>query len=364
MITTTFKAMINREKAIAILGFNDIPYLLIGIPVTAFFFPILFFQEDMSDGLIGYLPKLSISLLYTASYWLSVRALIFGLRIRFTGYQETARRVIYTAAGILVIFVMVNTVIGYVHNDIFKEAEDYGLSHMEYKLPSLVVIILVVSIYESIFLYNRWKEAIVETEKLKRENVQSQLEGLKSQVNPHFLFNSLNTLIYIIPEDPDKAVTFVRKLSKVYRYILEIRDRELISIAEELSFLQSYIFLLKERFGDSFQIQLSIPETYHDHQIVPLSLQMLLENAIKHNIISQRKPLLVELFMNENHQLVMRNNLQKKVQEMPSTNVGLENIKTRYAFFSKGEVRVEESDVHFTVVLPLIEAQLTTIVGQ
>ncbi len=145
---------------------------------------------------------------------------------------------------------------------------------------------------------------------------------------------------------------------------MEIRDRELISVAEELSFLQSYIFLLKERFGESFQINLSIPETYHDHQIVPLSLKMLLESAIKHNIISQRKPLLVELFMNQKHQLVMRNNLQKKVQEMPSTNVGLENIKTRYAFFSKGEVRVEESDIHFTVVLPLIEAQLTTIVDQ
>lgn len=364
MTITTFKVMLNREKAIAILGFNDIPHLLIGIPVIAFFFPILFFQEDISEGLIAYLPKYSISLLYTTSYWLCVRILIFKLRIRFTGHQETGRRLLYTAGGILVIFIIVNTLIGYLHNDVFKGAEDYGLTHMEYKLPSLVVIVLVVSIYESIFLYNRWKEAIVETEKLKRENVQSQLEGLKSQVNPHFLFNSLNTLIYIIPEDPDKAVTFVRKLSKVYRYILEIRDRELISIAEELSFLQSYIFLLKERFGESFQINLSISEAYHEHQIVPLSLQMLLENAIKHNIISQRKPLLVELFMNENHQLVMRNNLQKKVQEMPSTNVGLENIRTRYAFFSKGKVGVEESDTHFTVILPLIEAQLTTIEEQ
>ncbi|MEZ5040833.1 MAG: histidine kinase [Saprospiraceae bacterium] len=355
--------MLNREKAKAVLGFDDMPYLLIGIPIIAFFFPILFFKENLNEGLLAYLPKFSISLLYTSGYWLSIRALFFQLRKRFTAYEETQRRVLYTVAGILVIFVIVNGIVGYIHVAVFEVPNPHGLSHFDYKLPSLIVIALVSSIYESIFLYNRWKGAIVETEKLKRENVQSQLEGLKSQVNPHFLFNSLNTLIYIIPEDPDKAVTFVRKLSKVYRYILEIRDKELIPVAEELSFLQSYIFLLKERFGDSFQIDLSVPPSFNDHKIVPLSLQILLENAIKHNIISKNKPLLVELFINDNGHLVIRNNLQKKLQEMPSTNVGLENIKSRYAFFSKERMLVEESAHHFMVSLPLIKAPLTTIVN-
>ncbi len=357
--------MLNKERAVQYLGFSDIPHLLIGIPVVAFFFPIVFFKADLSDGLIAYLPKFTVSLMYTTSYWLSIRELLFHMRLHYRTPEETPRRIIYTIIGILVIFIIVNSVVGFIHHDLLgppfdSTMDDNGLTHSDYRLPSLTVIILVASIYEGIFFYQRWKEAIVETERLKRENVQSQLEGLKSQVNPHFLFNSLNTLIYIIPEDPDKAVTFVRKLSKVYRYILEIRDKELIPVSEELAFLQSYIFLLKERFGESFEVSINVDTKYHPQKIVPLSLQMLLENAIKHNVISKSKPLLVEVFIDEKGFLIVRNNLQKKVQQMPSTNVGLENIKTRYAFFTEEKVLVEETPSCFMVSLPLIEAQLAT----
>ena len=276
--------MLNKERAVQYLGFSDIPHLLIGIPVVAFFFPIVFFKADLSDGLIAYLPKFTVSLMYTTSYWLSIRELLFHMRLHYRTPEETPRRIIYTIIGILTIFFIVNSVVGFIHHDLLgppfdSTMDDNGLTHSDYRLPSLTVIILVASIYEGIFFYQRWKEAIVETERLKRENVQSQLEGLKSQVNPHFLFNSLNTLIYIIPEDPDKAVTFVRKLSKVYRYILEIRDKELISVSEELAFLQSYIFLLKERFGESFEVSINVAPKYHPHKIVPLSLQMLLEST-------------------------------------------------------------------------------------
>jgi len=359
--------MLNKERAVQYLGFSDIPHLLIGIPVVAFLFPIVFFKADLSQGLGAYLPKLTISFIYTTCYWISVRELLFYMRIRYRTPEETPRRIIYTIIGVLIIFIIVNSVVGLIYHELLgfhDPMAQNGLTHYDYRLQSLTVIILVASIYEGIFFYQRWKEAIVETEKLKRENVQSQLEGLKSQVNPHFLFNSLNTLIYIIPEDPDKAVVFVRKLSKVYRYILEIRDKELISVAEELAFLQSYIFLLKERFGESFQVEINVPEGYFGDKIVPLSLQMLLENAIKHNVISKSKPLLVELFINDNGLLVIRNNLQKKVQQMPSTNVGLENIKTRYAFFTENRVIVQETPSFFTVSLPLIGAKMATLIEE
>ncbi len=355
--------MLNKERAIKYLGFSDIPHLLIGIPVVAFLFPIVFFKADLSQGLVAYLPKFTISIIYTTSYWLSIRELLFHMRLHYRTPEETPRRIMYTVVGILFIFIVVNSLVGVIQHDLLGFAdpmEQSGLTHYDYKLPSLTVIILVASIYEGIFFYQRWKEAIIETERLKRENVQSQLEGLKSQVNPHFLFNSLNTLIYIIPEDPDKAVTFVRKLSKVYRYILEIRDKELIPVSEELAFLQSYIFLLKERFGESFQVSIDVALKYHSLKIVPLSLQMLLENAIKHNVISKSKPLGVEVFIDEQGLLIVRNNLQKKVQQMPSTNVGLENIRTRYAFFTEDKVLVQETPSRFTVSLPLVEAQLAT----
>ena len=355
--------MLNKERAVQYLGFSDIPHLLIGIPVVAFLFPIVFFKADLSQGLVAYLPKFSISLIYTTGYWLSIRELLFHMRLYYRTPEETPRRIMYTVVGILLIFIVVNSLVGVIQHDLLGFAdlmEKGGLTQYDYKLPSLTVIILVASIYEGIFFYQRWKEAIIETERLKRENVQSQLEGLKSQVNPHFLFNSLNTLIYIIPEDPDKAVTFVRKLSMVYRYFLDIRDKELMPVSDELAFLQSYIFLLKVRFGDSFQVSIEVSPEYHPHKIVPLSLQMLLENAIKHNVISKSKPLLVEVFIDDQGRLIVRNNLQKKVQQMPSTNVGLENIKTRYAFFTEDKVLVQETPSCFMVSLPLIEAQLAT----
>ena len=131
-------------------------------------------------------------------------------------------------------------------------------------LASLMLTFFIVAVYESIFFYSRLQKSIVEREKLERENIHSQLEGLKNQVNPHFLFNSLNTLTYIIPEDPDLAVRFVQQLSKVYRYILEIRDRKLICLSEELEFLDSYVFLLKERFGENFHVEIRVPESFSE----------------------------------------------------------------------------------------------------
>ncbi len=195
----------------------------------------------------------------------------------------------------------------------------------------------------------------MEKEKLERENIQSQLEGLKNQVNPHFLFNSLNTLTYIIPEDQNLAVRFVQQLSKVYRYILEIRDRKLICLSEELAFLDAYVFLLKDRFGENFKIDINIPESYLNLKVVPLSLQILMENAIKHNIISALKPLRVEVFIENNLKLIVKNNLQKKNHVMNSTKVGLQNIKNRYSFFSDQKVEVFATTDSFVVSIPLIQ---------
>lgn len=219
--------------------------------------------------------------------------------------------------------------------------------------------ILVISIYEAVYFMKRYMHSAAEAEQLKREMVQSQLETLKNQVNPHFLFNSLNTLVSIIPDDRDVAVEFVRKLSKVYRYILEINDRELILLREELEFLNSYIFLQKIRFGDNLVVKMEIPEHLLEHQVVPLSLQMLLENALKHNVVSTEKPLHIEIYIGKNDQtLVVRNNLQLKQQVLDSTGTGLKNIRNRYHFASGREVETIVTTSAFIVALPLINKPL------
>jgi two-component system, LytTR family, sensor kinase len=343
-----------KQKTREVLGFDDTWPLVFGIPVIAFFVPLLFFKATLSDGLAAYMPEVGMSLFFTITYWFSVRAVFIALRRRYPDYRDTRKRILLTIAGILVVFFAVFLTCKAPLRHIFQHEARPDVSDFNFMFASLMIIALVSALYESIFFYDRWKRSMLETEQLRREHVESQLEGLKNQVNPHFLFNSLNTLAYIIPENPEKAVDFVRKLSKVYRYILEIRDTKLIPLEEELNFLHSYIFLLKERFGDNLKIRIDLPERLHKALIVPLSLQILFENAIKHNIISARDPLTIEVFAEDDRHIVVRNNHQKKRQEIPSTQVGLQNIRNRYAFFSDDQVSVAETPEFFSVNLPLL----------
>lgn len=345
--------MIKRKKKRELLGFNDFWLALVGVPVASFLVPLLFFNASLHEGLLTYLPNWGISFLYTITYWVAVRWVILELRCKYRGAEDTSKRIIFSVLGIIAVFIVVNRVIGYVELSLGFSHEDPGVSAFSYNAASFTIVALVTAIYESIFFYAQWKNALVETVQLKRANIESQLESLKSQVNPHFLFNSLNTLTYIIPEDPDRAVHFVRQLSKVYRYILELREKQLIPLEEELLFMKSYIFLLKERFGDNICIRKGIPEENLKDQIVPLSLQMLMENCVKHNIISKQRPLEIDLYVEEQC-LIVRNTLQPKHQESSSTQFGLQNIHNRYAFFTDKKVDIQDQNGYFQVSLPLI----------
>ncbi|MEO1436105.1 MAG: histidine kinase, partial [Bacteroidota bacterium] len=215
--------------------------------------------------------------------------------------------------------------------------------------------IIMISIYEGIYFFSQLRRSVTETERLKRANVQAQLDTLKNQVNPHFLFNSLNTLATIIPEDAELSVEFVQKLSKVYRHILEFKDRKIISLEDELDCLRAYQFLLKIRFGDNFRMNIEVDNDLMQRQVVPMSMQILLENAIKHNIISNQRPLQVDVFVEGNARLIMRNNLQKKNQVIDSTQTGLQNIRDRYTLLTQQKVDVIVTDKYFMVSLPLIK---------
>jgi LytS/YehU family sensor histidine kinase len=220
-------------------------------------------------------------------------------------------------------------------------------------ISAFLMSALLIILYEAISFYIQLQKTVAEKAELERQNVESQLEGLRNQVNPHFLFNSLNTLAYLIPEDSDKAVRFLQQLSNVYRYVLESREAKIIPLQKELEFLDAYVFLLKERFGDNFRVRVDHSVQEEGIAIVPLTLQMLFENAIKHNVISVEKPLTIELFR-ENGTLIVRNNLQKKNQVMDSTGVGLQNIQNRYRMLTDKEVGLIASQQYFTVALPII----------
>ncbi len=194
---------------------------------------------------------------------------------------------------------------------------------------------------------------------LQEENIISQFESLKAQVNPHFLFNSLNVLSSLIFIDQAKASKFVRQLSKVYRYVLEHKDRDTISIGEELPFIESYIFLLKTRFDQNLVVALDIPDRAKARHVAPMVIQLLLENAIKHNIVSKAKPLSVEISVADDS-LVIQNNLQRKSSTEISSQVGLNNIRKRYEYLTNRKVLVTEDANHFRVTIPLLDKEEKT----
>lgn len=225
-------------------------------------------------------------------------------------------------------------------------------------LSSTVVTSVVIAITISLFMHGKsfllnWKKASIEAERFERESIMARYESLRNQVSPHFLFNSLNALTHLVYQDKDRAGQFIRQLSMVYRYVLETREREVVSLKEEIDFVRAYLFLQEIRFGKKLRIDIT-PDDDMEGYIPPLAIQMLIENAIKHNVVSEEDPLTVKISNTETH-IIVENNLQLKARkEEHSSGVGLENIRRRYELLSKENVVVESSGNCFRVVIPLL----------
>lgn len=333
-------------------GFNDRWIMLLGLPLASIMITLILFNKQYEQGnWRSLLVCLPISFLYSIVFWASLRWTYKCFKIRYP--HDINTRLFGLAIVFVGLFFVVDITLDNLLRLVLTNTGNKPSEVLEF-VTSFIMCALVVMIYEALSFHIQLQRAVTEKTELERQNVESQLEGLRNQVNPHFLFNSLNTLVYLIPEDPDKAVRFVQQLSKVYRYVLESREAKMIPLKDELEFLHAYIFLLKERFGENLQIKLHDLNGASDGAIVPLTLQMLFENAIKHNVISAGKPLSVEMFA-ENGHLVVRNNLQRKNQVMDSTGIGLDNIRTRYRMLTDREVQVIASRDYFTVLLPLVD---------
>lgn len=216
------------------------------------------------------------------------------------------------------------------------------------------VLLSLISVSGLILAFVRNREARLQREaQLKRERVESQFETLKSQINPHFLFNSFNTLITIIEENPQVAVSYVEHLADFYRNIIVYRERDFISLQEEMELVKSFSFLLQKRYEAGFRLISRL--NGQTGQVMPLSLQMLVENAVKHNIISESKPLTVEIFSENDGYITVRNNIQKKIKPEPSTHFGLQSLIHRYQLLGERPVLVADNGAFFTVKVPVVE---------
>lgn len=191
----------------------------------------------------------------------------------------------------------------------------------------------------------------LEIEQLKKEKLEAQLSSLKQQISPHFLFNSLSTLRTIVEDDNSKM--YINKLSNVYRYLLNLNENDLVSVKSELDFTESYLYILKERFEEALQIEINIAEDVLEKQLPPLVLQLLIENAIKHNVVSIKNPLSIKI-INELDYLVISNNIQEKYSTEISTGKGLNNIKNRYNLLLNQNIKIDSNATHFIVKIPLL----------
>lgn len=216
------------------------------------------------------------------------------------------------------------------------------------------VIIPVFSMYFGIYFLTKWKKATIEAEELKKEHMRTELLALKNHIDPHFLFNNLNILSSLIQPENEDAQHFLEKFSDVYRYVLRSKEAEVIKLSVELDFLEAYLFLVKKRFSGQVHIDMQLQHATDNKYIPPLSLQMLVENALKHNKFSMKKPLNIKIYIEDNY-LVVSNNVRPLAESgKGETGSGLYNIRKRYALISDTEPIIDNGDEFFVVKLPLL----------
>ncbi len=252
--------------------------------------------------------------------------------------------------SIIIIFLYVELIKGL---DFFKVVEAEGLMNA-LAFPLIITTIIALWGHGRSFLIS-WKQAAIDVERLKNENLESRFESLRSQVNPHFLFNSLNALSSLVYADQARAVDFIQKLSEVYRYVLEHQNDEVVELDSEMDFLKSFVFLNKIRFGDNFEVSYTNLDDCNGWSVPPVALQMLVENCIKHNEVSSENPLIIEI-SKTNDSIVIENNLNAiEVSKQDSNGLGLSNIISRYELLSDQKVEVEKSENSFRVSVPLLK---------
>ncbi|WP_299241709.1 histidine kinase [uncultured Aquimarina sp.] len=350
--------LFNKKKRIQYLGFNDVWFSVIGILILSLSTDYIFNNSfgNYPLGLAFY--SWTASLMVTICDWLIIRRILIFLRKKFPDFRDDVKRMVIFFFAIVITIFVVDYVGGHLIEYVYRlwgKNANY-ITQFKVFLPVTLLTIMIMAIYEAMYYYVRLKTSIRAEEQAKQVMIQAQLDTLRNQAQPHFLFNSLNTLRDIIDQDSkEDAKGFVDNLSDVYRFIIESGNSNLISLEKELKFAKAYIHIQSERFGDNLKLNWDIPKDKLASMIIPMSLQLLLENAIKHNIISKAKPLVIKVAIKENV-LVVGNKIQMKSTQTPSTKIGLKNIEKRYQLISNKKPIIHDDGAYFTVSLPLLKS--------
>ena len=328
-------------------------YAVYLIPAVAVLITGIFCFEIGTGRSIDYLLQLGHTIIITGGIWLGCMGIVQFLWKKFPWQEAPAKHLILEIV-LIFIYTMIFSSILYITEirlELFEPAEDLYLQ----AVLTLLITYLITAIHESVYFYYQWKYNFSKSIRLQRDTIQAKYESLKTQVNPHFLFNSLNSLTTMVDDNP-KAVEYIGNLSEFLRYMLGSHEKEFVLIRDELQILQKYISLQKSRFGGNLSIEVDVPDNFYHFAVPPLVLQMLVENCLKHNIISKEKPLRVTIKA-EKESVFVENNLQKK-SGVTSTGQGLRNIADRYRLFTTREVDITETSTIFKVEIPLLMVEL------
>ena len=346
--------LMNIEKRIKYLGFNDFWFSLVGILIISFATYYLFNPSLDFNNWVEAVLSWVFGLMFTIIDWTINRSIMIFLRKKFPAFRDDAKRIIIFFLAVVCTVILVD----FLGGSILSLIPGINVIPYQYRIKILLTIVfltvMIMAIYEAIYYNIRLKKSVREEEQSKQILIQAQLDALQNQAQPHFFFNTLNTLRDIIDQNPkEDAMEFVDKLSDIYRFLLEAGNDNLIPLNKELKFAKAYIHIQTERFGDNLKLNWDISKASSDAMVVPMSLQLLLENAIKHNVISKSKPLTVDVAVQDNN-LIVSNKMEPKSTQVPSTKVGLANIKKRYALISGKSIEITNIENRFMVSLPLL----------
>lgn len=339
---------------------NDKWFRFIGVPVIGLMGHIIFFnRNETGSERFGFLTIYLLSIAETIVLWEMNRAVVLHYRRAFSGLEQTTKRIIYTLIVCTVLTIVLRILNIFIYDKSLLWGYRFPLeAYLHSVFVAILFVVIIAGIYEAVYYFTMWKNTAVEAEVLRAENLQTELDLLKVQLNPHFLFNTFGSLSSLIDEDPARAKIFLEQMSVVYRYILQSHDKPLITLKEELEFISSYARLLKTRFENGLQLEFKITRTeYYDYSLPVLTIQLLVENAVKHNIIIPDRPLVVTVYTDDGANLIVENNLQKKMNVRFSNKKGLLNIITKYKILANQDVKIEETGGYFRVSVPLIKTR-------
>lgn len=340
-----------------------------GFIVAGLFFCIFFLAEMyFSPWHISALTQkvILISIVFTLGVWEPTHWVIMYIRKRKQGIRYTWHR-IRTAILILVPWTLCFAFFRVwleSYTLLWGQKLDFTWYYMWSAGTALLFMLLQLAVYESLYFFKQWRTTILETEELKRLNIETQFDALKVQIQPHFLFNSLNTLVALAEFNPPKAVLFTKELARMYRYFLDVSGKQFISLEDELEFTRTYLSLLKTRYDEGLFMEIINDEDLDEYMLPPLSLQLLVENAVKHNVISRNAPLHIQISFDFTSQIVItKNNLQQK-KDIIRSGTGLIHLQKKFQLLGLPPVVVDRDaeKKEFRVTVPFLHVRSSRMV--